>query len=40
MKNLIDSNKKEIIVCFKIIEHIKLAISQKEGLYKTKKRNN
>lgn len=32
-ENLIDSNKKEIIVCYKIIEHIKLAISQKEGLY-------
>ena len=32
-ENLINLNKKEIIVCYKIIEHIKLAISQKEGLY-------
>ncbi|WP_145453069.1 MFS transporter [Staphylococcus hominis] len=32
-ENLMDLNKKEIIVCYKIIEHIKLAISQKEGLY-------
>ncbi|HDU0724813.1 TPA: hypothetical protein REO55_002105, partial [Staphylococcus pseudintermedius] len=30
---LIDGYKDKIIICFKIIEHIKLAISQKEGLY-------
>ncbi|CPN53145.1 Uncharacterised protein [Staphylococcus aureus] len=30
---LIESFQDKIIICFKIIEHIKLAISQKEGLY-------
>lgn len=30
---LIASNEDKIIICYKIIEHLKLAISQKEGLY-------
>lgn len=30
-------NKEKIIICYKIIEHLKLAISQKEGLYEKQK---
>ncbi|MEB6208198.1 MFS transporter [Staphylococcus pasteuri] len=37
-RKLIDSKENEIIVCYKIIEHIKLAISQKEGLYLKQKK--
>jgi uncharacterized membrane protein SirB2 len=30
---LIKENEDKVIICYKIIEHLKLAISQKEGLY-------